>query len=201
MKGLEWFLSGQGYRVLNMDYPSRRLPVARLSEESLHPFLLANLTDPAVQVHFVTHSLGGILLRQYLSTHKLANLGRAVMFAPPNQGSELADRLRFSVIHRTLLGPSMLQLGTDSESLPQHLGPVVFELGVIAGDRSLNPLFAQQLPLPNDGKVSVASTQVAGMKDFVVVHRSHTWIMWDREMLRQTACFLANGSFRTRPGW
>jgi pimeloyl-ACP methyl ester carboxylesterase len=195
MKRLDWSLAKQGYRIVNHTYPSRRWPIERVADDYLRELLTGGLTDQSVKVHFVTHSLGGILLRQYLSSYTLTNLGRVVMLAPPNEGSELADRLQSNFVYRWMLGPSFQQLGTDARSLPKRLGPVAFELGVIAGDRSLNPFFSRRLPHPNDSKVSVIGTQVVGMKDFLVIHSSHTWIMTRRETLRQTACFLANGCF------
>jgi pimeloyl-ACP methyl ester carboxylesterase len=195
MKRLEWTLKGQGYRVINMAYPSTRISVQDAADHWLAKVLKEQAGDPHVKIHFIGHSLGGIVLRQYLSNHRIENLGRVVMLAPPNHGSELADRLKNNLLYRLATGPAGQQVGTDSASLPRQLGPVDFELGVIAGDRSFNPLFSAWLPGPDDGKVSVRSTEIAGMKDFLVVHHSHTWMMWNKQVTSAVAQFLSSGLF------
>jgi pimeloyl-ACP methyl ester carboxylesterase len=195
MKRIEWTLRAAGYLVVNVSYPSRRYSVEWLSENYLNDVVAAKVPAGATQVHFVTHSLGGILLRQYLARHSVANLGRVVMLAPPNHGSTLADNLRKRAFGRWILGPAGCELGTTANDLPQRLGPVDFPLGVIAGDISLNPFFSHALEAPDDGKVSMNSTKVAGMADFVVVHSSHTWMMCRAETLRHIAAFLREGSF------
>ena len=97
-----------------------------------------------------------------------------------------------------LNGPAGKQLGTAATDLPRALGPVDFELGVIAGTRSLNPLLSQLLPNPDDGKVSVAATKVAGMTDFIALPVSHPLMMNNIEVLGQIVAFLANGRFNAR---
>jgi hypothetical protein len=94
-----------------------------------------------------------------------------------------------------LTGPAGAQLGTEPSSLPHRLGPVTFELGIIAGDCSLNPWFSAWLPGPDDGKVTVNATRVDGMLDFLVVHASHTWMMWQKQVARLVKEFLRSGSF------
>ena len=195
MKRIEHDLQRRGYEVVNIDYPSKRLSVPQLADDYLPAALAERPRTPGTRVHFVTHSLGGIVLRSYLERHPFPDLGRVVMLAPPNQGSEVADALRRIRPLRWFLGPAFLQLGTTAQDVPRQLGPVRFELGVIAGDRTLNPLFSRLLPGPDDGKVSVASTRVEGLKDFLILHTSHTWMMWRRPTLDQIAHFLAEGQF------
>src|SRR5882724_4080594 len=195
MKRLEWTLRRENYRVINVAYPSTRISVQDAADHWLGDVLRQQTTDPAVKIHFVAHSLGGIVLRQYLTNHKIENLGRVVMLAPPNQGSELADRLRNNCLYQLTTGPAGQQLGTGDASVPKQLGPVDFELGVIAGDRSLNPLFSAWIPGPDDGKVSVRSTQIPGMQDFLVVHRTHTWMAWSRQLGGAVVQFLRDGCF------
>jgi predicted alpha/beta hydrolase family esterase len=196
MKRLEWTLRRENYRVINLAYPSTRISVHAAADLWLSNVLKTQTTDPTVKIHFVAHSLGGIVLRQYLTNHQIQNLGRVVMLAPPNQGSELADRLRNNCLYRLATGPAGQELGTGDTSLPKQLAPPDFDLGVIGGDRSLNPLFSAWIPGPDDGKVSVRSTQVPGMRDFLVVHRTHTWMAWSREVGLATSAFLKTGSFR-----
>jgi pimeloyl-ACP methyl ester carboxylesterase len=198
MKRLEIHLRRAGYQVLNASYPSTRFCLRELADIYLDARLRA-ITNPTAKINFVTHSMGGILLRQYLSNHDIKNLGRVVMIAPPNHGSEIIDRLKtIRPPARMVLGPAALELGTTPDDLPNRLGPVNFECGVIAGDRPTRWPLAAFLPRPNDGTVSVASAELPGMKDFIVLHNSHTWIIWRKETLRQTLSFLGSGKFSPR---
>ncbi len=195
MKRIEWALKKESYRVINVAYPSTRVCIQDAADHWLGNVLREQTTDPTVKIHFVTHSLGGIILREYLSNHPIENLGRVVMLAPPNQGSELAQRLKSYWLYRLATGPAGQQLGTDRSSLPKQLGPADFDLGVIAGDRSINPLFSAWIPGPDDGKVSVRSTQLTGTSDFLVVHHSHTWMAWTRQVNTAVIQFLSHGHF------
>jgi len=195
MKRIEWALVDRGYRVVNIGYPSTRFTVEHLARLHLAPVLRELSLPPGGRVHFVTHSLGAIVLRQHLATEPLPNLGRVVMLGPPNRGSEIVDALKRGPFLRLFTGPTGEQLGTSSEDLPRKLGPARFELGVIAGDRSLNPFFSRRLLKPHDGKVSVASTRLEGMSDFRVLHCSHTFLPWRKDVIRQVISFLETGSF------
>ncbi len=193
LRRLQSALESRGYRVLNVDYPTGRTPIdaiAKILDERL-----AVCRASGARIDFVTHSSGGIALRYYLETRPLPNLGRVVMLAPPNGGSELADVLRRIPLARTIAGPVRTGLGTGPDSLPARLGPAHFELGVIAGNRSLNPLFSWIVPGPDDGMVSVERARVAGMTDFLVVPRTHSFIMRSREVIAETGTFLATGRF------
>jgi hypothetical protein len=149
----------------------------------------------AKRIHFVTHSIGGILLRYSHQSSPIPDLGRVVMLAPPNQGSEVIDITRHWPTGDIFASEAGLQLGTGPDSVPLQLGPVDFELGVIAGTGSINFLMSAMLPEPNDGKVSVASTRVDGMDDFLMVDNSHRFITESAEVIRNTKSFLRDGSF------
>jgi len=194
MKRVEWTLRKQNYRVINVRYPSTRVSIQDAADHWLGDVLKNQVTDSDAKIHFVAHSLGGIVLRQYLTNHEIPSLGRVVMLAPPNHGSELADRLRNNCLYRLATGPAGQQLGTGESSVPRRLGPVDFKLGVIAGDRSLNPLFSSWIPGADDGKVSVSSAKMPGA-DFLLVHRSHTWMAWNSEVNGAVSEFLRTGRF------
>jgi hypothetical protein len=137
-------------------------------------------------------------VRQYLHDHGVpANLGRIVQLAPPNQGSELADRLRHWRLYQSINGPAGQELGTDSASTPNLLGPLPPNLtvGIIAGRHTLNPLFSLWIPGPDDGKVSVARTHIAGETSHLTLPTSHTWLMWRKNVLQQIRAFLDKGYF------
>lgn len=193
--------SARGYRVLNLRYDSRRGGIVQ------HAAAIATtLRTTDGPLHFVTHSLGGIVLRQAVATGQLPaeRVARVVMLAPPNGGSEVADAFWQRPALRRLgplaLGPAGAELGTGPTALVQRLPPVPFELGVIAGTRSLNPLFSRLIDGPDDGKVSVRRAAVPGMRAFLTVARSHTFLMAAPDVIEQTFTFLETGAFRVDTG-
>jgi hypothetical protein len=143
----------------------------------------------------VTHSLGGIVLRYFLKHNRPENLGRVVMLAPPNQGAELTDIFGRLPFYSWILGPVGSQLGTGLDSLPNTLGPADYEVGIIAGNRSLNPLFSPLIPGPDDGRIAVRRTRLAGMTDFLVLPCIHPLIMNYKQVIRQTIHFMMQGCF------
>lgn len=188
-------LEAQHYSVVNVDYPSRDFPIATLAENAITSALKECRALKTSGIHFVTHSLGGILVRQYLSTQTIPELKRVVMLAPPNKGSEVVDNLKNLTPFVWLNGEAGTQLGTDSSSIPNRLGPVNFDLGVIAGTTSINLLLSLYLPNPDDGKVSVESTKIDGMRDFITLPVSHPFIMKDEAAIAQTIHYLHHGKF------
>ena len=191
-------LEKSGYSVANIDYPSREGTVQQLATPAIQEGLDLCAAQGATIVHFVTHSMGGILVRQHLSDHTMKNLGRVVMLAPPNQGSEVVDTLGDVPGYELLNGPAGLQLGTDAASVPQSLGPVDFDLGVIAGTQSINLVLSTMLPDADDGKVSVARAQIKGMCDFLVLDVTHPFIMKNDEVIDQVLHYLQHGEFSSK---
>lgn len=196
MKKLEQRLLDADYAVANIDYPSRKFKIDKLVELAVEPGIEQCEENNGSKIHFVTHSLGGILVRTYLREHKLEKLGRVVMLAPPNQGSEVVDVLKDFPGFFKFNGPAGLQLGTDSGSVPLSLGPVDFELGVIAGTTSINLILSLMLPNPDDGKVSVESTKVEGMRDFISLDVTHPFMMKSDRVISQAISFLRDGKFQ-----
>lgn len=200
MARLEEALTEAGFAVANIDYPSRKHAIEQLAPLAMEKGLAACRSRRAETVHVVTHSLGGILVRYYLAEHDLPEhdlpeLGRVVMLGPPNRGSQVVDKLAWVPGFGVWNGPAGFQLGTGKDSLPRQLGPARFAVGVIAGTRSLNPVFSRFLPGPDDGKVALESTKLAGMQDFLALPHTHTFMMRSTEVIRQTIFFLRNGRF------
>ena len=189
-------LQASGFTTANVDYPSQSGPIEEIAPLAVGTGLSECRAAHADRIHFVTHSIGGILLRFENEREPITDLGRVVMLGPPNQGSEIVDRTRNWPGAETISGAAGLQLGTTgTDSIPSRLGPVEFELGVIAGTGTINILTSAMLPNPDDGKVSVAATRVDGMDDFLVVGNSHRYITSSDIVLRNVVSFLRDGHF------
>ncbi|MCP4492050.1 MAG: alpha/beta hydrolase [Gammaproteobacteria bacterium] len=197
MLRMDQALKKAGYQTYNCSYPSTRQPVELLSETFI-PKAIEYCQEhyQPEHIHFVTHSMGGILIRCYLAKKKFDNLGRVVMLAPPNAGSELVDRLSRFQLFGLINGPAGKQLGTDADSLPKSLGPVDYDVGIIAGNKSFNLFSSAFIPGEDDGKVSTHSAQVQGMTDFIILPYNHTFIMNRPAVIDQTLSFLSNGHFQ-----
>lgn len=186
----------EGFDAVNIDYPSREHPIEELAPLAVGEGLMVCRAMPGNEtIHFVTHSLGGILVRYYLAENSIPELGRVVMLAPPNQGSAAVDELRDVPGFDWINGPAGIQLGKGEGSIPLALGPADFSLGIIAGTRTIDPVTSAVLDDPDDGRVSVADTKLEGMDDFIVVARSHAFIMRMQDTIELTIRFLRTGKF------
>ncbi|HOC70878.1 MAG TPA: alpha/beta hydrolase [Candidatus Hydrogenedentes bacterium] len=196
MNKMEEKLSQAGFIVENVAYPSRTASIETLADEALGQALERSNLKDCPKIHFVTHSMGGILVRSYYARHEYGRLGRVVMLGPPNRGSEVVDRLKSWTLFQKMNGPAGGEMGTDADSTPNTLGPVNFECGIIAGDRSINWINSlAMIDGKDDGKVSVENTKVDGMKEHLVVHTTHTFMMRNNKVIEATLRFLQNGTF------
>lgn len=197
MGGLARFLHEGGFTVLNLGYPSRKHPIEKLID-IIEPEIAAISRGPDNRdrkLHFVGFSMGGLVIRAYLQKYRPSLLGRVVMLGTPNRGSEVADLLKDTKFYRWLYGAAGQQLITEQSNFAFCLGCVDYELGVIAGDRSIDPISSRIIGKPNDGKVSIESTMIDGMRDHIVVPTSHTFFPSNRLAWRQTLAFLQHGRF------
>lgn len=195
MNDLQIELNDAGFVVANIDYRSRALPIEDLAAPAIEKGLAQCREQGASTFHVVTHSMGGILFRQYTKENDAAVFSRTVMLAPPNKGSEAVDVLRDVPGFELLNGPAGFQLGTDTDSLPLQLGPARSDVAVIAGTLSINLMLSTFLPNPDDGKVSVESTRLEGMCAHLQVPASHPFIMQDEVVMREIISYLMTGHF------
>jgi len=193
MTVMEERLLEQGYHVINDGYPSRDASIEELAEIAIAPAI--QICNDYDEINFVTHSLGGILVRQYLSRHEIPKLKHVVMLGPPNQGSEVVDKLNKIPGFQFINGDAGLQLGTSDLSVPNKLGPANFDVGIIAGTQSINLILSTFIPGVDDGKVSIESTKLEGMNDHLEMATTHTFMMKNKKVLEQVTHYLSNGKF------
>ena len=194
MKKMARRLKANGYTVINHDYPSTTDTIENLTIP-IFTALKPQIKE-ADTVHFVTHSLGGNILRQHLQNHELPNLGRVVMLAPPSRGSEVTDKLGGIFLYQWINGPAGNQLGTGTNSHSLRLKDPDFELGIIAGDRSINPILSMLIPGSDDDKVAISRVKPATYTDYLQLHTTHATIMWNKKVISQTQYFLEHGCFK-----
>lgn len=190
MAGLARRLEQEGYRVLNLDYPSRRHSIEQLADW-IEPHVTAFTAEAQAPVHFIGHSMGGLVISEYLARYPCPQLGRVVMLGTPNRGSRFADLLRHQPVFRWFYGPAGQQLATDVV----RTTPALPSVGVIAGESRLNPLSAHILGELSDGTVSISSTRPEIPHSHIVVPAAHTFMPDRATVQQQVVTFLSSGKF------
>ncbi len=195
MLGVSDFLDKNQYIAINKSYPSLTKTIVELAAEVLPEVIAEAESYQPRHIHFVTHSLGGIIVRQYLQEYRLPSGSRIVMIAPPNHGSEVIDHLEKLPFYEQVMAPAGKELSFKNNKIINELKQINYQVGVIAGNKSIEPWFAWMLPKPNDGKVSVASTKLSEMADHIVLPYSHPLIMREKIVWQQVLHFLQHGEF------
>ncbi len=193
------YFQKKGFHSIVVPYPSRKISIGIASEKILATAIRQYCTDSSKQIHFVGHSMGGIVIRYYLARHRPSNLGRVVLIASPNHGSELADIFSDNSLAEDLFGPALKELKTTSDSLPNRLGPVDYDLGIIMGKAARIPWLSKQLPEDDDWVVSVNGGKISGMNDFTLINGMHASLKHSPEVFYQTYYFLQSGRFNDHP--
>jgi pimeloyl-ACP methyl ester carboxylesterase len=198
LKRMERALRARGFATLNLDYASRRKQLDALADD-IHPAVSDFARRLDGPLHFVGHSMGGLLARVYVAKYRPDRLGRMVMLGTPNGGSEIVDLLQAFPIYRWYFGPAGMQLTTSPDRALAALPPPDYPVGIVAGDLSVYPISSFFiLPRPNDGRVSVASSRLAGMADHVTVRTVHSALPYHPAAIGRTVAFLSDGYFGQR---
>lgn len=194
MLKLEHALKEEGYTTRNIGYSTTGETIESLAGRELSEVVERYKKIGFSKIHFVTHSMGGLIVRYYLQDHTLPTGSRIVMLSPPNHGSEVADHFLESKFYKLIVGEVGQELATDSKILSE-LKPILPDVGIIAGNKSSNPYFSKIIPGEDDGRVAVDKTKLTEMKDFLIVPSTHLTIKYNNEVIKQTAFFLKNGKF------
>ena len=193
---LNQFFKKKGYNTLNILYPSREERLEGLSDFVKNEIENSPHYDKDTTINFVTHSMGGLISRYYIAREKPKNLGKVVMLGPPNTGSEFADWLHdteiLAPLFKTLFGPASEQLGTKYKHIDTE---ITYPLGIIAGNMSVNPLSPWVLDGQNDGIVPVERTKIKGMTDHIVMSATHSFMMFNKDVMEQALYFLRHNKF------
>lgn len=189
------YLKQHGYSTVNVDYPSTKEAIEKLARKYIPPAIAQCKRLKTEKIHFLTHSLGGIIIRQFLQDNELPLGSRVVMLSPPSKGSELADTLKEFFLYELMTGPAGQQLGTSKNDLPNKLRPVNVQVGIITGNQTIEPWFSGLISGEDDGKVSVERAKLKEAVDFIVVAQNHTFIMMSKKVIEQADYFFQNGKF------
>jgi len=195
MLKLESALKEEGYTTKNIGYSTTGETIESLAEKELSEVVERYKKIGFKKIHFVTHSMGGLIVRYYLQDHTLPTGSRIVMLSPPNHGSEVADHFLESKFYKLIVGEVGQELATDSKMLLE-LKQIIPDVGIIAGNKSSNSYFSKIIPGEDDGRVAVDNTKLTEMKDFIVVPSTHLTIKYNNEVIKQTVFFIKNGKFK-----
>ena len=196
MMPLEKYLSNAGYETLNIMYPSRQKSLEDLTDYIHEKIIAAPTYSKSKKINFVTHSMGGLITRYYIECYRPPNLGKVVMMGPPNSGSEFADWLTetklLAPLFEAIYGPAGQQLTTNHKHIDKK---ITYPLGIIAGNKSINPLAPWILTGEHDGMVPIERTKIEGMKYHIIINATHSFMMFNKEVMHQVIEFLKNSHF------
>ena len=196
---VETALKKQGYETFNITYPSLTKGIDGISDFLHERLEMGEIWNKDQKVHFVSHSMGGLVTSHYLNKYEdkieKENVGRVVMIAPPNKGSEIADLLKDFLPYKMIYGPAGQELTTKHQA--NNVKKPYYEVGIIAGTKGWPYLLGNMnLKGKHDGRVALENTKLDGMQDHVEVKATHSFIVWKPSVHQQVIRFLENGSFK-----
>lgn len=190
---LQSAIGDAGYDAIAISYPSTR---DRIENHALPIEQLLDRSTGTTRISFVTHSMGGLVLRHLLSRDgawkRRIRIGRIVQIAPPNRGAAAADMLSGLPPYRWIFGRSGQQLTPAAAADIPRLN---HRFAVIAGGKGDGEGFNPLLPGDDDGTVRVAETNLPGMADFLLIDDHHTGLLGNPKTYRATVHYLVHGAF------
>jgi pimeloyl-ACP methyl ester carboxylesterase len=180
-------LRAAGFEVRRFAYPST---AGQLDAHSRQLLEFARQSGSG-RLHFVGHSLGGLVCLHMLNENPELPSGRVVLLGSPLDGSTIARRSQRIPGGEKLLGQVKTALENGYGKLPSDR-----QTGMIAGTRAIGlGLLLGGAGTPGDGTVAVTETRTTGLKDHLLLPVTHTGMLYSAEVARQTAYFLQTGSF------
>ena len=195
MRSIANDLNDFAYQTVSISYPSTSMNIPEIAANYLPPAIEECEQGGAEQIHFVSHSMGGIVVRQYLQNNHLPLGSKVVMLSPPNQGSELSEKFGDASWYQHIVGPAGASLSKKEGGIISRLKAVKEPVGIIAAYRGWSVWPSAWLPEPNDGTVSVESMKLAEMNDFVLINDGHAMMRFNMDIHQQIRYFLAKGEF------
>ena len=192
------YLKEYNFETVNFVYPSKDDKIQNLAEIFLKPEVLKQIEKQPKQIHFVTHSMGGIVLRSYLVNHLTeidSILGKVIMISPPNKGSDVSEFFKKTMLYQKRYGISGQQIGYDINKQVGLSDSVSYNPGIIAGTDTQFPYFSYFIKGDDDGKISTERTKLKGMGDYIEMHFPHDTIMEQKEVAKQVLHYIENSEF------
>ncbi len=198
MRSIANNLETYGFHTISIDYPSTEAEIPELTQQHIPQGIEHCKANGAKQIHFVTHSMGGILVRQYLQSNHLPQGSKVVMLSPPNQGSKLSEKFGESWWYQWAAGPAASSLTQKESGIINQLREVSEPVGIIAAYREWSLWPDSWLPQPNDGTIAVESMRLSEMDDFILMNSGHATMRYQDDIQRQIRHFLVNGYFEDK---
>ncbi len=189
-------LQADGFDTYLANYPSMRADIDHHVEQ-FKVLMLSSFVGK--KLYFVTHSLGGIILRKLLNDPEIINakfdIKRIVQIAPPNQGSQLSIMIGKVGLLRKIMGPSLADLNPENMiDFPKF--PEEIEFGIISGYKDDDGVgYNRKLSGDNDGVVTVDETMLDGAKATYKIRTIHTFICANKSVIAAVKRFFTKGSF------
>ncbi len=195
MRSIANDLDEYGYQTVSVSYPSTEMSIPEIAERFIPPAVDQCAQSGAHKIHIVSHSMGGVVARQYLQTNQLPDGSKVVMLSPPNQGSELSERFGDDAWYHYFVGPAGVSLSKKEGGIIPSLKAIDESVGIIAAYRSWSVWPSEWLPKPNDGTVSVESMKLPEMDDFILINSGHATMRFSSEIQAQIRSFIQTGRF------